>query len=222
MNASKNILPFLIELKQNNNKEWFDANKDWFIQAKTDFETIVGQILHALTPLDSQLVGLTAKECVFRIYRDVRFSKNKAPYKDHFGAYMAAGGRKSDRAGYYIHIEHNNSFVATGAYCPPAPFLREIRENIVDNPLKFKNIIEHPTFANNFELMNEKVKTAPRGFDKNFEHLELIKYKNYIGTSKLSNQQVAADNYVTTTTERFKQGIPLNNYLNYIAINMDA
>ena len=114
------ILEFLTLIKENNNREWFHENKALYNQAKNDFEVFVNLAINEISKFDKSIVSVDAKDCIFRIFRDVRFSKSKMPYKANFGAFIIKGGKKSPMAGYYIHVEPGNSFLAGGIYMPPA------------------------------------------------------------------------------------------------------
>ena len=127
---TKGILAFLNELAENNNREWFQANKPRYEEAKKEFENFVGQLIGEISKFDPQIKTVEAKNCLFRIYNDIRFAKNKAPYKTNFGASIAKGGKNGGYAGYYLHIENGASFVAGGVYMPQADKLKLIRKEI--------------------------------------------------------------------------------------------
>lgn len=136
------ILQFLTELVANNNREWFAENKGKYELALNQFTEIVNTLIAQIGEFDASIRGMQAKDCIFRIYRDVRFSHDKSPYKNHFGAYISAnGGRKSERAGYYIHFEPNASLLAGGLYCPTPPVLKAIRQSVFDNIEEYKEIV---------------------------------------------------------------------------------
>jgi len=159
------LLKFLNQLKDNNNRDWFNENKKEFVELKKQFEVYIDQLIPKVKQLDGFNGSLSAKDCIFRIYRDVRFSKNKDPYKTHFGAYLANDGRKSRFAGYYIHIEPNGSFAGGGVYHPEASVLKELRYEIMDRTDEFKKIISVPGFKKVFpEIYGDKLKTAPSLF----------------------------------------------------------
>ena len=176
----KTILNFIKDLKANNNREWFNENKAKYEEAKKQFEAYVDILIMKIKEFDQFVDVNAAKECTFRIYRDARFSKNKEPYKPNFGAYIAKGGRKSEYAGYYIHLESGASFAGGGVYCPQAKVLKSVREDIYQDASTFKKIINKPTFKSVFPKMyGDKLKTAPRGFDKNFADIGLLNFKSY-------------------------------------------
>jgi uncharacterized protein (TIGR02453 family) len=111
-------LQFLDDLKANNNRDWFLDNKKRYEIFKKDYHQLVGAFLNMMKPLDASLELLEIKNCCFRINRDIRFSKDKSPYKDHLGIWMTTGAKGKNRAGYYVHISRSTSFIAGGFYCP--------------------------------------------------------------------------------------------------------
>jgi uncharacterized protein (TIGR02453 family) len=138
--VKKTTLEFLSDLTDNNQREWFEANKKRYEAAKKDVAALVGELISGITSFDGNLAGLEAKDTLFRIFRDVRFSHDKSPYKNNMGAWMARGGRKSLFAGYYLHIEAGDkSFLAGGSYMPEAPVLKAIREAVDYQPEDFKD-----------------------------------------------------------------------------------
>ncbi len=210
-----NIFSFLKDLTVNNNKIWFEDNKERFINAKEDFEKYVENLIGIIQTIDPKVGHPHAKECIFRIYRDVRFSKDKLPYKNNFGAYIAHGGRKSPYAGYYLHIEPDNSFLGGGSYCPEPQDLKSIRQHILDNASTYIDITQNPSFKKIFpEIWGEKVKTAPKGFSKNDEHIELIKPKSFTLLHKLSDKEIQSDNIEKTIKKIYTCMKPFNDFIN--------
>lgn len=184
----KKIFEFLIDLKFNNNRTWFKENNDRYQNAKLEFEQFIELLLPRLKQIDKGIDVLSAKECMFRIFRDVRFSKNKEPYKTNFGAFVAKGGRKSPYAGYYIHFEPDNSFIGGGIYMPQPPVLKSLRTEIFENTEEYKRIINNSKFKKIFpEIYGEPLKTAPKGFPKDFADIDLLKNKHFAVTHKVNN-----------------------------------
>jgi uncharacterized protein (TIGR02453 family) len=174
------LFVFLEDLKKNNQREWFQTHKNEYHDARQNFELMTDVIIHEIRKFDHSIPTLHAKDCIFRIYRDVRFSKDKSPYKTHFGAVVSQNGRKSDRAGYYFHLEPGNSMAAGGLYQPPPDQLREVRHHIFRNSGVLKSIISEKTFRDQFGgIQGDKLKTMPRGFPKDFPDMDLLKYKSY-------------------------------------------
>src|SRR3989304_4261485 len=130
----KSTLTFLKKLKKNNNREWFNANKHLYDDARYDFEVFVFDLIQNISVFDESVSGLEPKDCLFRIYRDVRFSKDKAPYKQNFGAVIQIGGRKSSKSGYYIHLEPGGkNMLASGIYMPMPDKLSSVRNHVAEN-----------------------------------------------------------------------------------------
>lgn len=215
----KNVIPFLTDLTENNNKAWFDKNKPWFKEAMNDFHDFVDQLLVRLTESDKSLLGVSAKECVFRIYRDVRFSKDKTPYKTHFGAHMAVGGRKSKKAGFYLHLEPTgNSFTGGGVHMPEAPILKALRNEFYQVPEELLEILENPNYKKYFNGLwdEDKLKMAPKGFPKDFKHIDLLKYKSYVAIHTLDSTLIHGDDFMDHLAAIHKAMYPLNRLLNTI------
>ena len=213
----KSTLDFLTGVKCNNNREWFNANRPLYLDAKENFESFVQQIIDKIILFDPIMKGLEAKSCVFRINRDIRFSNDKSPYKSHFGAFIVRGGKQNgDKfAGYYFHIEPGKSIMAGGAYTPPGPWLSAIREKISDSPDEFIKITNSKEFIKYFgSIEGEKLKTAPKGYPSNHPHIELLKFKSYLVVNEASDKMVLSNDYSDHVINVFKAMKPLNDYLN--------
>ncbi|MDM8161972.1 DUF2461 domain-containing protein [Labilibaculum sp. K2S] len=218
---SNSIYEFLLELRENNNRDWFHTNKKKYDKAKKDFELFVELSIEQIKVIDPDLSGLNAKDCIFRIFRDVRFSENKQPYKTHFGAFLAKNGRKSKYGGYYIHIEPEGSFLGGGCYMPAPNVLKAIREEIFHNPLEFKEIITNKEFSSHFpEMYGEKLKTAPRGYPKDFEYIDLLNFKNYAVGKMVPDRIVLSEKFSDEILECFASLQTLNAYLNEILADL--
>jgi uncharacterized protein (TIGR02453 family) len=209
-------LAFLKKLDKNNHKEWFDKNRNEYEAAKKNILEFTQQLLQEMIAFEPALQGIAAKDCVFRIFRDVRFSKNKAPYKNNFGCYIAPGGKKSTKAGYYVHIQPNGqSFLAGGMYMPEANVLNNIRQEIDYNTAEFKKIIESKNFKKTFgNIQGEQLKNPPKGYDKDHPEIALLKFKSYTAWHKLSDEQVIDKKYLKTCIQVFKELQPFNQFLN--------
>jgi uncharacterized protein (TIGR02453 family) len=209
------IVQFLIDLKSHNEREWFEANKPRYQKSKQLFDDFVEQIILNLQKDVAEIKGLEAKDCVYRIYRDVRFSTDKSPYKTHFGAYIVGGGRKSGRSGFYIHIDPDGSFLGGGVYQPENNKLKMIRQEIYNFPEEFLSVINTPDFKNSFELYDkDKLKRPPKGFDDSFEHIDLLKYKHYIASKDVPDHWIKSGDLVKNVVGEFRKLIDLNNFLN--------
>ncbi|AYV55111.1 DUF2461 domain-containing protein [Leptospira kmetyi] len=208
-------LDFLKKLAKNNNKPWLEKNKDSFTEAKTDFENLITELIFGLAKVNPALTGVDPKKCIFRIYRDVRFSKNKEPYKTNFGASIGASGKDLGRPLFYIHVQPGNeSFIAGGLYMPETKILRAVREAILEDSKILKKIIQDKKFVKEFEgLSDMKLKTAPKGFSKEHPDLSLIQYTSYIVERKASDSDLCSKNFVKNTIESYKILQPFLKYL---------
>lgn len=208
---------FLKALKENNNREWFDGNRSLYASVKKGFEMFVEKTIAQITQFDREIAITTAKDAIFRINRDVRFSKDKSPYKTNLGAFIAKGGRKSMNAGYYIHVEPGGCFLAGGIYMPAAQVLRSIRVEIHENLEEFTNIIKAPSFTAHFgtEFFGEKLKTAPKGFPKDAPGIEYLKYKHYTVAKDEPDNLVSSTQYSDEVLAVFQALYPFNLFLNH-------
>ncbi len=216
----KNIFDFLELIEENNNREWFNSNKELYLSAKADFDDFVSYIGCKIEKLDPQFSFTNTKDYTYRIYRDVRFSKNKLPYKDHFGAFLSVGGRKSPLAGYYFHFKRGGSFYGGGVYRPQKDVLKSIRQEIYYSYKEFDNLINDKPFKNIFpRLMEDKLKKGPKDFPKDSPAIEFLKYKSFAVAHQLSDSEVFDKEFVPKLLKAFGVLKPLNDYLNN-AINL--
>jgi uncharacterized protein (TIGR02453 family) len=209
------IIKFLENLKENNNRDWFKANKPYFEEVKQEFMDMVEYLIPALAVTNPALANLEAKDTIFRIYRDVRFGKNKSPYKISMGAIMTPGGRKSAFAGHYFHIEPGGSFLAGGAYSPPSDRLKSIRSEIYYNSTEFKSIITSVDFIKYFgEIEGSKLKRPPVGFPKDFADIDLLKFKDYTVFHKIDDDDISNPDFLKTSVSIFEKMNPFIGFLN--------
>lgn len=209
------VLNFLSELRKNNNKEWFDKNRDRYQECRQKVLFLTELIIHEVGRFDPEVGAQNPKDCVFRIFRDVRFSVDKTPYKTNMGSFIVKGGKKSFCAGYYLHIEPGASFVGGGSYCPPADALKAMRTEIFDNPEEFKQLIFKESFRKVYpDLYDDKLKTAPKGFPKDFPDIDLLKYKSFAFGENLDDSVVTSDAFVGRVVASMKELYPVNRFLN--------
>lgn len=212
---NRGTLEFLENVAQNNNREWFNENKATYEVAREDVISLVKALLPEIAKIDP-LISPDAdpKKCIMRIYRDVRFSKNKDPYKTNFGIWFSALGKGGNEPGYYIHIQPGNSFLAGGYWMPEAPHLKLIRQEIDYNSSEFLEIIQDKKFAAQFELSSEnKLKKAPKGYDPEDPNIELLKLKSYEVLKAIPDQELLADNLIKQVTSSFQLIYPLVTFL---------
>jgi uncharacterized protein (TIGR02453 family) len=211
----KTVLEFLKGLKENNTREWFEAKRKDYETAKTEFENLLNGLIPDIYSFDPEIGVLTAKDCVFRIYRDVRFSKNKSPYKTNMGGFICKGGRKGPFAGYYVHIEPGNSMLAGGIYMPPPEVLKKARQEIYFNAEEFKGILNGKDFKKTFKVMeDDKLSRPPKDFPADFKDIDLLKYKSYTVLHALDDKTVLSEGFEEYALKVFKVMEPFNRFLN--------
>jgi uncharacterized protein (TIGR02453 family) len=214
INAS--TLTFLKNLKKNNNKEWFDKNKEKYLEAKDNVAKTIDAFLKEICLFDRKYNSLTSKDCLFRIYRDVRFSKDKRPYKNNLGASINVGGKKAVNAGYYLHIEPGKSFLAGGIWMPQGDILKKIRQEIDYNSKQINKIISQKDFKNYFGKLDEeyKLKTTPKGYDKDHPDIELLRLTSYIVWHEFTDKEIISSGFVKQLGKGSKLMKPLLDFLN--------
>jgi len=211
-------LQFLSALKENNNREWFHANKQEYDKIRKNFQNFSSVLLDNLKTLDETLQNLDIKQCLFRIYRDVRFSSNKDPYKTHFGVYFAKnGGKNSHFAGYYFHLDPEESFFGGGIYMPVPEYLKAIRKEIYYQIDEFKAIIDAPDFRKYYAGIEEieKLKKPPADFPKDFPDIELLKNKHFFSSHYFNPQSALKEDFIDFVTHGFKTVKPLVDFVNF-------
>ncbi|MEQ1747200.1 MAG: DUF2461 domain-containing protein [Saprospiraceae bacterium] len=209
---------FLAELKENNNRDWFTANKTRYESAHKEFLAFTDALIGEIAKFDPGIAHYGAKDCVFRIYRDVRFSKDKSPYKTHFGAHVTPAPKKSEihtRAGYYLHLEPGDSFLAGGAYVPESAWLKAIRQEIAYCTDEFMGILNDKDFKKYFgEMEGEKLKTLPKDYPADHPAIELLKHKSFLATHYCTDDQVLSDGFLRHCAEAFRALHPFDRFLN--------
>ncbi len=212
-----NTLKFLKSLDKNNNREWFEKNKNLYEAAKADFNKWVENIIVEAQKTSNDYQHLVLKDCVFRIYRDVRFSKNKLPYKNNMGAQLKKGGKKSPYCGFYIHIEPstNGSFVAGGFWMPEGDVLKKVRQEVEYNTDDFKKIITDKKFKALYgSLEDHKLKKAPKGIDPTHPDVELLKYTSYVVSAPIDNSDLTSEKLSKQIIKALKTIQPFLDFLN--------
>ncbi len=208
------VLQFLKQLSENNTREWFNDNRKWYEESRDKMIFLTDVFINEIGEFDSEVRGISPKECVFRIFRDVRFSKDKRPYKTNFGSFICKSGRKSMNPGYYFHIEPGGCFIGGGIYMPPAEPLRAIRNYMAEHAEEFLEITNEAGFKKDFpEMYNDQLKTAPKGFPKDHRFIALLKYKSFIFSKELSDELVTSDQYIKQTVKYLEQLQPVNSFL---------
>jgi uncharacterized protein (TIGR02453 family) len=208
-------LQFLTDLKNNNDKVWFDANRKRYETAKKDFEQFIGDMLQGLTVLDPGYASQKAKDCTFRIFRDVRFSKDKSPYKANFGAALSPNGKKVHGAGFYFHLEPGQSFIGGGVWMPEGPVLKAIRQEIDYNFEDFKKMLQAPSFKKWFKTVDgERLKTVPQGYSADNPAIEYLKLKSFTVGTALNDSDLTKSGLVKKSVQIFSDMNPFISFLN--------
>lgn len=211
-------LKFLKDLHKNNNKPWFDAHRERYDLAKEDFVRFIQQIIDKHSLKDPFIKDLTAKGCMFRINRDIRFSKDKSPYKNNFGASMSRGGKKSVYAGYYFHLEPGNSFVGGGCWMPGPAETKKIRQEIDYCLPEFRKIIQSKKFSNIYKglYMGEdaSLSRVPQGFEKDNPAADYLKLKSWIAMRPLKDAPITSKDLVKITLDAYQTLLPLVSFIN--------
>lgn len=215
MQASNQIIPFLVALSHNNNKAWFDANRPWYQQARDQVIGIAAGIIDGLSAIDASIGSTDPKKCLFRQNRDIRFSANKNPYKTTMSAYFAPGGKNLPHAGYYLHIEPEASFIGGGLYHPEKEQLLRVRNEIYFNAETFLGIINNKVFYETFgPMMEEKLKRPPQGFPADFAHIDLLKYTSFAVGHPFTAEAFTPEAMVKKCVEIFSVMAPFVQFLN--------
>jgi len=215
---SINSLQFLDDLKANNNRDWFLDNKKRYEVFKKDYQKLVSDFLDEMKPLDPSLEMLEVKHCTFRINRDIRFSKDKSPYKAHLGIWLSSGVKGWNRSGYYVHIEKGNSFIAGGFYCPEAEDLKKVRKEIAYFYEDLEEILNDKNFKKEFGDFDRNesniLKTPPRGYEKDHPAIEFLKLKSFETTHKYDIEEVLKKDFVEKMSKKLLVLKPLNDFIN--------
>lgn len=215
MQIAAHILEFLTELQANNHRTWFDENRKRYDLAKAEFELFVGELINRIGVYDKSIAGQEAKKCTFRIYKDVRFAKDKTPYKNNMGAYLVDGGKKSPKAGYYLHVQPGASFIAGGLWMPTTAMLRAARQEIAYNTGDFKNIVENPELKKIFGNFDaEELKKHPKEFLEFEDAQPYMRYKHFVLSKKFNDKEICNKNFINTLDNSYKQLFPLIQFLN--------
>lgn len=214
---STELFYFLNELKKNNNRQWFKDHKEQYDRLLAWFIKEVQELIDRIGAFDLEIAGLDAKKCIYRIYRDIRFSNDKTPYKTHFGAYMTGiGGRTGLYAGYYIHLEPENSLLSGGAWQPPSALLHKLRRDIYENMDEFREIIENKEFKKTYpRLEGEMQKRIHGDFPSDYPYMDLLKHKDFVVTSIKPEAFFSTQDWKDRAIEDFHKLYPFNRFLNY-------
>jgi len=215
--VSKKILQFLDDLKKNNNREWFHDNKDLYENYKKDYTKLIEEFLEEMIPMDESLRHLEPKNCAFRIARDIRFSKDKTPYKTHMGIWLCGGTKNTNLPGYYIHIEEGKSFIGGGVWWPEAVDLKKIRKEIAYFYEDLQEILDDKNFKKEFGSFerndSNSLKNAPKDYEKDHEAIEYLKLKSFTAVQNLDDSLLKDKDFVKKVSKKLIALKPLNDFL---------
>ncbi len=213
-----NTLKFLAQLKKHNNKPWFDAHRMQYEAAKINFSNFIQLVIDGMQKTDTTLAGITPKDCLFRINRDIRFSKDKTPYKTAMGASIKRGGRKSAFAGYYFHLEPGNSFIGGGLWLPEAAALKNMRQEIDYNQKEFEAIRKEKSFKKTYGDLykgaDQSLTNVPKGYEKDNAAADYLKLKSFIAETKLTDEELLKPALYKKTVAAFEALQPFLNFIN--------
>ena len=211
-------IEFLKELKSNNSKSWFDQNRKRYDKMKSDYISLAGRILEQMKDIDPSLDMVTAKDCIFRINRDVRFSADKSPYKTNLGIALHPGGKKFNLAAYYLHIEPGQSFIGGGLWMPEAPLLSKVRKEIHYFYHDLVDILNNPLYKKTFGSLDvedgQKLTRPPKGYDAEDPAIEFLKLKSFIASTPLPDEMLTSDKLVGHIIDTFTILKPLIGFIN--------
>ena len=228
----KRIVNFLKAVAANNNREWFQEHKAEYLACKAIFEKGVAEAIAAYSSFDDEIAHVQVKDCVYRFYRDIRFSTDKSPYKRHFGAYVCSHGKKSLRGGYYIHVEPGHCLLAIGSYYLPTNILTSCRNEIMGNIEEWRAAVENGKFIQQFGYPNDGIwegdqvsdkgfglnalKTCPKGFPKDYEFMDYLRMKDYCAWVRVPDDFFEGDGWIVDSAKIFKVGKPMMDIVNSV------
>ena len=225
---SKRILAFLREVQQNNNRAWFASHRDEYLACKEDFEKDVATIIARISEFDPSISHITPKDATYRFYRDTRFSPDKSPYKNHFGAYIAAHGKKALHGGYYVHLEPNHCLLACGTYWLPTNILTSCRNEIMGNIEEWRKRVENKDFVKTFGkpaggswddshgFGMEHLKSCPAGFPRDYEHIHYLRMKDYCCWKGVDETFFTKAKWMDEMVKIFKTAKPKMDFINAV------
>lgn len=235
---AERILNYLSEIARNNNREWFYANKKEYDAVRKDFEADIINAISRIASFDASVAHLGIKDVTYRFNRDTRFSPDKSPYKRHFGAYIAAHGKKSLHGGYYIHLEPGHCMLCVGTYWLPTNILNACRNEIMSRIDDWRSIVESRKFVNLFGRPGDvarapksadageydmglpkgfgivHLKSAPSGFPRDYEYIDYLRMKDYCCWRNVPDTFFEADNWIDEAIKVFKVGRPMMDFIN--------
>ena len=216
------IFRFLKDIAVHNDREWFNANREEWDQAKAEFEHFLATVIARISLFDDTVTHLQPKDCMYRIYRDIRFSSDKSPYKRHIGGYINSKGKKSAHSGYYIHLEPGNCMICSGSIYVSSEMLKAIRRSVYDNMDEYREIVEDKAFKQYFPTIGfEHLKSAPVGYPKDYPYIDYLKCKDYSVSMPVADSFFDAPDLLDKLDDIFRQMKRLNDFINETIDDME-
>lgn len=220
---AESTFEFLKQLTLNNNREWFNENRETYETARENFIKLADEVLNGIKNFEPLFYDTQIKDCIFRINRDVRFSADKSPYKKHFAAAFGQGGKNSGKNDYYLHLQNDETFVAAGLWQPESAQLAQIRQEIDYSPSDLLDIINEKSFKKHFpEIYGQALKKAPKGYPADHENIQLLKQKEFIFMKKFTNEEVLSKSFKDEVIESCRILKPFLDYLNGVLYNQES
>ena len=225
---TKMIIDFLKDVAANNNRPWFQTHKSEYTAAKAEFEKGVAQAIARIATFDTETAHVTVKDATYRFYRDTRFSQDKSPYKNHFGAYINARGKKALRGGYYIHLEPDHCLLAVGNYWLPTNILTSCRNEIMANEREWLNCVESTAFRKYFGTKQpatwddprgfglERLKTCPTGFPRDYPYIDYLRMKDYCAWHHVDDDFFEDEQWLDEMERIFRAAKPMMDFMNSV------
>lgn len=210
------VLAFLRQLAINNDRNWFKAHKSQFDTLRGAWEQDMERLISLIGDYFPDVRGLTVKDCVYRIYRDIRFSHDKSPYKTYFSGVIGKGGRHTIQSGYYVHIGVEEMMLCGGIWWPEKSILEQLRGLIDAEPEEFLAIVENPVIASQFQWMSQSLKAVPKGFPKDHPLARYLKMKEYLLVKHVDEEYFDCDDWVERVASDLQPLKPLHDFLNYV------
>src|SRR5574344_761824 len=216
------IFRFLKDIAVHNDREWFNANKSEWDEAKAAFEDFLATVIARISQYDESVKHLLPKDCMYRIYRDIRFSSDKSPYKRHIGGYINSNGKNSAHSGYYIHLEPGNCMLCSGSIYVSSEMLKALRQSVYDNIEEYRAIVEDKEFKQFFPTIGmEHLRTAPKGFPKDFKYIDYLKCKDYSVYMPVDESFFYDDKLMDKLDKIFRQMKRFNDFINETIDDME-
>lgn len=210
------ILAFLRQLAINNDRAWFKARKEQFDALRKPWEQDMERLIALVADFDPQARGLTLRDSVYRIYRDIRFSHDKSPYKTYFSAVIGKGGRHTVQSCYYVHFGVEDLMLCGGIWWPEKPILDQLRGLIDVEPQEFLDIVNNPAITSRYQWMSQSLKSMPKGYPKDHPLAQYLKMKEYLLVDRLDESYFDCEDWVERVASDLQPLKPLHDFLNYV------